>query len=57
MAAGHLTSTTAVNWHLKVEDIEYSVCTTNTMFVQPKMIASQSAYKKSAQFIHSFSRF
>ena len=45
-----LTSKTAVNWHLKVKDIGYNAGLT-------KFIASQSACKKSAQFINSFSRF
>ena len=45
--AGGPTSTTAVDWHLKVKDIKQDVG-------QPKLIASQSAYTKSAQFTHSF---
>ena len=45
-----LTSTTAVDWLLKVKDIECNVCPN-------KDIALQSAWKKSPQFIHSFSRF
>ena len=39
-----LTSITAVDWHLKVKDIDYDIGT----------IALQSTCKKSAQFIHSF---
>ena len=37
--AGGLTTTTAIESHLKVEDIEYNVC------LEPKIIASQSAWK------------
>ena len=36
-----LTGKTAVNWHLKVKDIEYNAGL-------PKVITSQSAWKKSA---------
>ena len=45
-----LTSTTAIDWHLKVKDIDYNVFLTQN-------IVSQSTCKKSAQFIHSFSEF
>ena len=45
-----LTSKTAVNWHLKVKYIEHSVGLTRSF-------ASQSACKKSVQFINSFNRF
>ena len=43
-----LTSKTAVNWHLKVKDM---------ILFLPEVIASQSACKKSAQFINTFSKF
>ena len=42
-------STTAVEWHLKVKDMGHDVSMT-------KIIGSQSAYKKSAQFTNSFLR-
>ena len=49
--AGGLTSKTAINWLLKVKDIEYNVCLTKSYGT------SQSTYKESAQFRYSFSRF
>ena len=50
LPARGLTSKTAVSWHLKIKDI-------GIMLLLPKIIASQSACKKSAQFINTFSRF
>ena len=46
---GGLTSTTAVDWYLKVKDTEYDADLSKNC-----CCASQSACKKSAQFINSF---
>ena len=48
-SARGLTSTTAVDWHLKVKK--------SVMLVYSEYTTSQSACKKSAQFINPFSRF
>ena len=45
--AGSLTSKTEVDWYLKVKDVRYDVGLTKNYCIN-------SAYKKSAQFIHSF---
>ena len=47
---GGPTSTTAVDWHLKVKDKEYNIALT-------KITVPQSACKKSAQLINSFLRY
>ena len=44
------TSRTAVDWHLKVKDMDDNVSLTK------KSTASQSAWKKTAPFINSFFR-
>ena len=48
--AGGLTSITMVDWHLKVKHRVYNVCLTKYYYITVTC-------KKSAQFIHSFSRF
>ena len=45
------TSITVVDWYLKVKDIE------NVVSLTKKMTVSQSACKKSAQFVNSFLRY
>ena len=45
------TSITVVDWYLKVKDIE------NVVSLTKKMAVSQSACKKSAQFVNSFLRY
>ena len=50
---GGLTTSTAVELHLKVEDKECNVCLTKKYCITDSITIN----KKPAQFIHSFSRF
>ena len=53
LLSGGLTSTIAIDWHLKVKNKKCDACLIKNYCI----ITSKSACKKSAQSINSFSRF